>query len=125
MNIISQCVVNANMQDFHIWRGGATNFIKLKQNRVAFTCVAYCERRSSIFLCLQFSNIFPFHTYIIFTLYISQLQFSDVNECDSNPCQNGQCIDGYNSYTCECPDDRTGLNCERSKIHVLLLLLIL
>jgi len=36
------------------------------------------------------------------------------NECSSNPCRNGgQCKDNVGSYTCECTDQWTGINCDR------------
>ena len=35
------------------------------------------------------------------------------NECASGPCMNGgECVDGDNKYTCTCPDDFMGTNCE-------------
>lgn len=37
----------------------------------------------------------------------------DINECDSGPCLNGgTCVDGAYSYTCQCPPDVYGTNCE-------------
>ncbi|PIK46066.1 putative neurogenic locus Notch protein-like [Apostichopus japonicus] len=39
----------------------------------------------------------------------------DVDECtaDSNPCMNGgQCLNRFGTYTCNCPDTHTGVNCE-------------
>ncbi|CAH1783538.1 unnamed protein product [Owenia fusiformis] len=39
---------------------------------------------------------------------------NNVDECESGPCQNGGvCIDNLNSYTCECPQGYSGVNCER------------
>lgn len=36
------------------------------------------------------------------------------DDCRNSPCRNGgTCVDGYNSYTCVCPSDRTGQDCER------------
>ena len=35
------------------------------------------------------------------------------NECSSSPCLNGgTCIDGYNNYTCACPNRYFGTTCE-------------
>ena len=43
--------------------------------------------------------------------------FAAVNECLSNPCQNGAtCLNKVNMYECVCHPDRTGKNCERSKL---------
>ena len=40
---------------------------------------------------------------------------ADVNECLSNPCQaGGQCVDEQQRYTCDCPEGRTGYNCQYS-----------
>lgn len=37
----------------------------------------------------------------------------DGNDCSPNPCQNGGiCVDGCASYTCQCPSNYTGTNCE-------------
>lgn len=42
--------------------------------------------------------------------------FIDVNECISNPCQNGgRCIDLRRHYSCQCPEGRTGYNCQVCK----------
>ena len=38
---------------------------------------------------------------------------SEENNCSPNPCGPGQCIDLVGGYRCECPDDRSGMNCER------------
>ncbi|XP_046557068.1 uncharacterized protein LOC124266293 [Haliotis rubra] len=37
----------------------------------------------------------------------------DIDECESTPCVNGgSCKDGVYAYTCECPAEHTGVNCE-------------
>lgn len=37
----------------------------------------------------------------------------DDDDCNPNPCQNGGiCVDGCASYSCQCPSNYTGTNCE-------------
>ena len=37
----------------------------------------------------------------------------DIDECASNPCLNGgECNDGAGAYSCDCPTDWKGFNCE-------------
>ena len=37
----------------------------------------------------------------------------DGDDCSPNPCQNGGiCVDGCANYTCQCPSNYTGTNCE-------------
>ena len=44
---------------------------------------------------------------------IFYLQITEIDECEANPCEHGgTCTDGVNSYTCECADGYTGVNCE-------------
>ena len=41
---------------------------------------------------------------------------TDFNECASGPCDNGGvCTNGFNMYTCDCPDGFFGVRCEFSK----------
>lgn len=41
---------------------------------------------------------------------------SDVNECEKNPCKNGgSCTDLRANYTCQCPGQYMGRNCQYSK----------
>ena len=76
----------------------------------------------------MFINTHIFHThthtrtYIYIHIYIYifyHIPFiTDANECNSNPCRNGgTCIDGYKSYECVCPAERTGRNCELSTYY--------
>ena len=38
--------------------------------------------------------------------------------CWSNPCQNGgTCITHGDAYTCSCPADVVGVNCQKSKLR--------
>ena len=40
----------------------------------------------------------------------------NIDDCDPNPCQNGgTCTDDVNDYTCSCPKDYSGKNCEKFK----------
>ena len=40
-------------------------------------------------------------------------KITDIDDCEPNPCEHGgTCTDGVNSYTCECVDGYTGVNCE-------------
>lgn len=42
--------------------------------------------------------------------------FADINECAKNPCKNGGiCTDLEANYTCECPGEFMGRNCQHSK----------
>ncbi len=41
---------------------------------------------------------------------------ADVNECERNPCRNGGiCTDLVANYSCECPGEYMGRNCQYSK----------
>ena len=41
------------------------------------------------------------------------IYITDIDDCKPSPCENGgTCTDGVNSYTCECVDGYTGVNCE-------------
>ena len=50
----------------------------------------------------------------------------DINECASNPCQQASstCVDQINSYTCNCPPEWTGTNCETGIFKLKLFYLI-
>ena len=55
---------------------------------------------------------FGFHIFTSF-LYLG----SDVNECTaSNPCKNGgTCTNTFGGYTCKCPANHKGKNCEEGQ----------
>lgn len=41
---------------------------------------------------------------------------ADVNECEAEPCKNGGiCTDLVANYSCECPGEFMGRNCQQSK----------
>lgn len=40
----------------------------------------------------------------------------DINECEKDPCKNGGiCTDQVANYSCECPGEYMGRNCQYSK----------
>nr|BAO49753.1 C-type lectin [Ruditapes philippinarum] len=48
--------------------------------------------------------------------YLCQIDpIVNYDECEASPCKNGgECVDGDNSYTCTCPPNTAGDNCESS-----------
>lgn len=41
---------------------------------------------------------------------------ADINECERDPCKNGGiCTDRVANYSCECPGEYMGRNCQYSK----------
>ena len=51
-------------------------------------------------------------------LFFSPLALLDVNECERNPCKNGGiCTDLVANYSCECPGEYMGRNCQYSKYY--------
>ena len=43
------------------------------------------------------------------------IQITDIDDCEPNPCEHGgTCTDGADSYTCECVDGYTGVDCQTS-----------
>lgn len=46
---------------------------------------------------------------------------ADVNECEAEPCKNGGiCTDLVANYSCECPGEFMGRNCQQSKYSMAL-----
>ena len=46
---------------------------------------------------------------------------ADINECLSDPCMNNAtCLDLVAGYTCNCPDNTTGLHCQEGERCLLL-----
>lgn len=46
------------------------------------------------------------------------LSVSDINECEAEPCRNGGiCTDLVANYSCECPGEYMGRNCQHSKCY--------
>lgn len=46
------------------------------------------------------------------------LLYSDINECEAEPCRNGGiCTDLVANYSCECPGEYMGRNCQHSKCY--------
>ncbi|XP_060576588.1 neurogenic locus protein delta-like isoform X2 [Ruditapes philippinarum] len=44
---------------------------------------------------------------------IFDFMYKDTDQCQSNPClNNGTCVDGDRSYTCNCTERWSGINCE-------------
>lgn len=45
---------------------------------------------------------------------------ADIDDCTNNFCCNGStCVDGVNSYTCNCPTGRMGIDCCSSESFLL------
>lgn len=69
-----------------------------------YTCPFYC-----------------FHNYYFYNLSLLILTLpcvlpADVNECEAEPCKNGGiCTDLVANYSCECPGEFMGRNCQQSK----------
>lgn len=54
------------------------------------------------------------------------LALADVNECEKEPCKNGGiCTDLVANYSCECPGEYMGRNCQYSKCCIFLLFSLL
>lgn len=50
--------------------------------------------------------------------------FSDINECEREPCKNGGlCTDLVANYSCECPGEYMGRNCQHSMYMLLFFIL--
>ena len=49
-------------------------------------------------------------------LFVCFLALPDINECEREPCKNGGiCTDLVANYSCECPGEYMGRNCQSSK----------
>ena len=52
-----------------------------------------------------------------------QLQIAEIDACSNNPCENGGiCEAGSETYTCTCPGNFVGTNCEIGMVNILFLL---
>lgn len=52
-------------------------------------------------------------THLFFVCFLALL---DINECERDPCKNGGiCTDLVANYSCECPGEYMGRNCQYSK----------
>lgn len=65
-------------------------------------------------------NVFSIESFDVINRIQSDLKAIICNqgyECESNPCQNGgRCVNGVNRYTCKCPRNYAGANCEYRKL---------
>lgn len=72
----------------------------------------FCCRRS--FLKQTLVIIHPFILNLLNIEFLNMFYIVDVNEC---ACKNqGQCRDSINSYSCDCPPNYSGPDCEKGKL---------
>lgn len=103
-----------------IWLYG-WNVLLSNEERTKYQITNRTNPINGIYQCIWMRDVpvIAFKTNINDSVFLFS---ADVNECERSPCRNGGiCTDLVANYTCECPGEYMGRNCQYSKFMFLFL----